>query len=556
MASEKNPSIFSDRSTIGSSKELDEYGVWVKSDPQDISSAPAENSPSSETLPEDDLLDTGEDAIIENSAGEEDAVDDEALNGEPLEGLSEDDFEFDESSDDSLFDFDAGAELPESEASSPDGDVSEENSEAEENGFTEVSMEDFLEDLPVKSDLPAKSDLPVKSDASEEDPPANKPKTEPEKEGTMNQLEYPETENSGNSSATGTAHVLEQANQLLLKIAEELSAIKGELSGIKKNMALGGAHAELSEEEENKAAASGGFFDDDTDEKIALTGDELDNILNTADFTEETGSDATENLDDDFTLGTESEEQTNEETFFTESDFDLGEADMDELAGEFSDNEAITADNTEDIVPVVDSPELKQIMEEGVIPVTEAPDDTSYLEADILADTSIDESDLDEISLDEDFGLDEDPSLDEDLGLDEVSLDLSGAVIDEPDLSAELKENPIEEPSLDSISVDLDLDEDLSIDTNALDTDILPENELAFDVDLGDDDLSLDDEDLEIPVTESDTDELTIPGEEDDSGEAGITEESTQVESASDSAPSSGYIQIIESSLMDFNAIS
>ena len=29
MVTEKKPSIYSDRSTIGSADELDEYGVWV-----------------------------------------------------------------------------------------------------------------------------------------------------------------------------------------------------------------------------------------------------------------------------------------------------------------------------------------------------------------------------------------------------------------------------------------------------------------------------------------------------------------------------------------------
>jgi hypothetical protein len=38
MASEKKPSIYYDRGTIGSSDELDDYGVWVKGEPQDLSS--------------------------------------------------------------------------------------------------------------------------------------------------------------------------------------------------------------------------------------------------------------------------------------------------------------------------------------------------------------------------------------------------------------------------------------------------------------------------------------------------------------------------------------
>jgi len=38
MSNEKKPSIYHDRGTIGSAKELDEYGVWVKSEPQDLAS--------------------------------------------------------------------------------------------------------------------------------------------------------------------------------------------------------------------------------------------------------------------------------------------------------------------------------------------------------------------------------------------------------------------------------------------------------------------------------------------------------------------------------------
>ena len=38
MASNKKPSIYSDRSSIGSADELDEYGVWVKSEPKILSS--------------------------------------------------------------------------------------------------------------------------------------------------------------------------------------------------------------------------------------------------------------------------------------------------------------------------------------------------------------------------------------------------------------------------------------------------------------------------------------------------------------------------------------
>lgn len=42
MASDKKPSIYSDRGNIGSAQELDEYGVWVKSEPQVLSAGDSE----------------------------------------------------------------------------------------------------------------------------------------------------------------------------------------------------------------------------------------------------------------------------------------------------------------------------------------------------------------------------------------------------------------------------------------------------------------------------------------------------------------------------------
>jgi hypothetical protein len=83
-----------------------------------------------------------------------------------------------------------------------------------------------------------------------------------------------------------------------------------------------------------------------------------------------------------------------------------------------------------------DSEELQRLREAGAQPMTPAPEDTSYLEEDPLAFSDLEEG----------------------------SLDLSNAVIDEPDLSGEIKDNPLEEPSLDDISIDLDLDEEISLD--------------------------------------------------------------------------------------------
>lgn len=83
---------------------------------------------------------------------------------------------------------------------------------------------------------------------------------------------------------------------ILTKIEEELAEIKNELAELKRELSSLRPSVPLPAVEESKEIPSvtkeeegAGFFEEDEDETIALTGDELDNILNTADITEETG---------------------------------------------------------------------------------------------------------------------------------------------------------------------------------------------------------------------------------------------------------------------------
>jgi hypothetical protein len=91
------------------------------------------------------------------------------------------------------------------------------------------------------------------------------------------------------SVATTTQKASSSSSEILAKIEDELRSIRkdltelrGELSGLRR-----GAAAPAVETPAAGADAQSGFFDEDEDETIALTGDELDNILNTADITEE-----------------------------------------------------------------------------------------------------------------------------------------------------------------------------------------------------------------------------------------------------------------------------
>lgn len=101
------------------------------------------------------------------------------------------------------------------------------------------------------------------------------------------------------------------AAAILGKIEQELSSIKQEISALKNevtNLRVAPADPEPTQEAaapaetpdetaDDEKPAHGGFFDDDGDEAIALTGDELDNILSTAEVSE--GEEAGVSLEDD-----------------------------------------------------------------------------------------------------------------------------------------------------------------------------------------------------------------------------------------------------------------
>ncbi|MDR1596739.1 MAG: hypothetical protein LBR99_03440, partial [Treponema sp.] len=163
-----------------------------------------------------------------------------------------------------------------------------------------------------------------------------------------------------------------------------------------------------------------GFFAEEDDDKIALTGDELNNIIHTADFTEET--DAGENLNDDYT----SPDDEPGETVDVSSGVRVENSGEDILRGGLgSPLNRASAECEEGNLELKDSDILKTLRKNGVEPMTSPPDDTSYLEEDPLGGEQ---------------------------------LDLSDAIIDEPDLSEGINDAPLEEPIPDTLSL-IDLDD-------------------------------------------------------------------------------------------------
>jgi hypothetical protein len=426
MTTEKNPSIFDDRGTIGSSDELDQYGVWVKSEPQDFS-APAETA-----VPDLDL------------GMPDDFSPEETENPEGEFFLSND--------------------FP----PTPDGAA----------GFGDIETPDI--DFPVESSL--------ETDEMESDVP------------------IPERKKGETDFST----------QLLMRIADELTSIKEELTSLKSE--LSEIRKGRSAEAPRKERSGGGFFDEDDDDKIALTGDELDNIIHTADFTEETGADEGESLIDDFDLPVDHGDLSAEQLHQEDQVIDLSESEditpgEDPFTGETvadapepaalpqgAEKEAIydgtgkkinlkfddsphdpSADSPETAIDEVDFGDVNvdDISLEDTGPINFSPEDLSELEHSPLGDiSSADNEHLEaflELNNDEALKIlqesgikpmtsaPEDTSYLEEDPLIEEHLDLTDAVIDEPDLSKGIVEIPLEEPSLDILSlIDLDNVENIS----------------------------------------------------------------------------------------------
>ncbi|MCL1958746.1 MAG: hypothetical protein FWF68_04015, partial [Spirochaetes bacterium] len=501
MASNKKPSIYSDRSNVGSVEELDEYGVWIKGEPQIVSKDTSVN---------------------------------EGVGGLSSLNASADEFPDIEFSDDTT-DNQASAEMDLDDFNIDDSDITGFNESTDSIGDTSVDNSSF-EDLNVSSNVENEQITETNENISDKGGSSGADFDIPTVKSIENNVDKVQ-DNFEAATKNG-----DLSTQLLLKIANELSSIRGELQDLKKEFSVirSSAHEEDNDEaisltgdelnniisstedgvEETGDKASGFFSEEDDesisltgdelnniinsteegapaevegeDEALALTGDELDNIVNSADFTEESGTNETP--ENDLSLGDESSPPLEDEAFAASADMpedssedisledvsldvddiDLADADLGEPAEESLDSEAPAEAeaavedandnlnlNAEDldinIDTAQDSDELEKLRNEGATPVTFAPDNISYLEED------------DEHAAD--------------------SLDLSDAVIDEPELSTENISDNLTEPSLDETELDLDSLDDLTID----DADLSTGDDLAGEPEAASDDLSMDD---------------------------------------------------------------
>ncbi len=195
---------------------------------------------------------------------------------------------------------------------------------------------------------------------------------------------------SGAAGPSGRGGSPDLSSELLEKIADELSSIRGELVSLKTQIAGIAAPSDAAPKAEPAAAQedASGFFNKEEDETIALTGDELDNILNTADFTEEAVEPSSESL--------------LEEPLLPESGVYASDRQASPAIEEIRLGEADSVDSIEEAPAEEDLTELASVAEEGVRSMTAAPEDSSYLEAeDLILDEglSLDGAPLEDVPL-------------------------------------------------------------------------------------------------------------------------------------------------------------
>ena len=248
MASNKKPSIYSDRGGIGSAEDLDEYGVWVKSEPQDMSAdslglKSGELSSELEEASTDDSL-SFDDAVLDvNKAGESSKFEDIEFPDDNIEIDSVNkDFSMDSDFDD--INLETGSL----------GITGDENIEIEDTNFDEFEMPSGDGD----NDL-ANEDL--KSDFDDFDIAASQDFGVP----TVKAIESNIDNIQGDLDQAAKTKESDLSTHLLKKIADELSSIRGELSELKKEFS--------SVRAPSADGDKSGFFSEEDDETIALTGD-------------------------------------------------------------------------------------------------------------------------------------------------------------------------------------------------------------------------------------------------------------------------------------------
>ena len=431
----------------------------------------------SDTIVEEPVAETTEDAFaFEDPIAEEPVAEstedafafEEPMAEEPVAETTEDAFAFEESiveepvaeSTEDAFAFEEPiAEEPVAETTEEDEDpfaidVEQELNESflEQDAIPENEDINFQDSLPTVASITAAATMGAMAFSSSNEVIENEPQ----------HIENPEkTEDKSMNS---------MSNSLLEKIVNELTELRAEMASIKEELNTIKTSPEDSIEDEieiveDKEVSTGFFSDEEDDDTIALSGDELNNILNCADFTEETQ----EEVSDDFSNEVSDDISINEENYTND-----GALIIEESSIENQDNESETE--------IVIDEEIAE--EQNDDSVEENTTSSEEFNTDIEDSTLVDEKVQIELNEDDEDEIQPDEILDDSNDsfyegeIDLPVLDISGETIRDPELEKinfelDEQENEVPDELPDELAIP-QLDDDFVVDSSS--TDLLEES--------------------------------------------------------------------------------
>lgn len=281
--------------------------------------------------------------------------------------------------------------------------------------------------------------------------------------------------------------------QILQQLMGELTSLKNEIKDLKSELTdLKSQESEISIESPAEEENTGFFTDGGDDDTIALSGDELDNILNSAEFLEETAS--TEETEDTTSTVTEESiiiDQIDEPVISELTEEEIAEPEVIAEPEEITEPEEVIAEPEEITEP---EPEIKTVSN-GQFATT--------IDEDVFSDNSIFEEPAD------DNVIIEDPVIEESI-TEEADIEKTEEITAENEISEELPDE-IEIPRIEDISSDSEIlvsdDSSLTIDTTGIDDEItispideMFEDDTSIESNLTSDKLSYISEDKDNPV--------------------------------------------------------
>ena len=485
-------------SAAAASSETEELSLDDFMDGDSFDSAP-EEAKQEETVEDESPLDM--DISFDDSADTVETEDNFSLD---ISADDDDDTDYDteesesvETEEVSMDDF--GSSFTAEESTTPSTAASYENINTEDVDLSDFGIDANAEETPIVQDVEeAKNkekvidyDLSVGDENTATAPVVNEIKSNTE---NTDELEHVVSEPAAADENKTTVD-----NSLLQQIVSELSNLKDEMNKLKTNLeeikhepavtavAAAAAAAAVSNEvdipEETEEDKGGFFSGDDEDDTIALSFDELDNIMNTADFSDTVEADENTDSTSDETLETEAEveEPVVEETVI---------------------------EQTEAESPVIEEPVISEeepVIEESVITEEEPIIEENLVE--IEAEESSEEPAIEEIVSEDTVPLEED-NIEDDTIIEESIISSEPEISDTTDIS-DSTETVIENAfSSDESTIieDIDINEDQTEDSFDFSNEKLEEPEIDDFIPDGNDELF---EEEALP------DEISIPKEED-----------------------------------------